>query len=285
VKLALASPPPSALGPHFGVDAGMSAGGVDMSTLILDPLIIAGAAALVLGLGLRLRQMYGERDGHSAIRSAVDVEMDGGEEGEPSPSAHDRVPINGASGSLASRGPREPSPFERTAPPFASHASHTSHTRLHEEEEEEAEEVEKYGFDDDLFGISGRPQPEAPEAPEVPHDAPAQGRGGRNQRRHPEDGQSGGAPPAPEPAPAPLDVPAPPPNSHYATLAIDAFASEGEIKRAFHKMSKRWHPDKNPHNKEEAEGMFYLIKEAYELLSDPESRALYDLDLMARGRA
>lgn len=61
----------------------------------------------------------------------------------------------------------------------------------------------------------------------------------------------------------------------YERLNISANASEIEIKRAYRELAKKYHPDKNPGNKE-AEEKFKEISEAYEILSDPEKKSLYD---------
>ena len=53
-------------------------------------------------------------------------------------------------------------------------------------------------------------------------------------------------------------------------------ASQGDIKKAYKKLAVKWHPDKNPNNKEEAVQKFREITEAYENLSDPEKRKIYD---------
>lgn len=64
-------------------------------------------------------------------------------------------------------------------------------------------------------------------------------------------------------------------NDYYATLGVDRTASAEEIKKAYRKLALRYHPDKNPGNKE-AEEKFKQINEAYAVLSDPEKRAHYD---------
>ena len=67
------------------------------------------------------------------------------------------------------------------------------------------------------------------------------------------------------------------PKDYYETLGVDRDASEDEIKRAYRKKAKKYHPDMNPDmEKEKAEKKFKEITEAYEVLSDPEKRAQYD---------
>ena len=61
----------------------------------------------------------------------------------------------------------------------------------------------------------------------------------------------------------------------YAVLDIGKAATEDEIKKAYRKMAMKYHPDRNPDNKE-AEDKFKEAKEAYEILSDADKRAAYD---------
>lgn len=63
---------------------------------------------------------------------------------------------------------------------------------------------------------------------------------------------------------------------YYEILGVPRNASQEEIKRAYKRLIKKWHPDLNPDNREEAEKRFKEIQEAYEVLSDPEKRAMYD---------
>ncbi|NLJ87804.1 MAG: molecular chaperone DnaJ [Epulopiscium sp.] len=62
---------------------------------------------------------------------------------------------------------------------------------------------------------------------------------------------------------------------YYEILGIDKNASETDIKKAYRKLAKKYHPDANPGNKE-AEQKFKEINEAYEVLGDPEKKAKYD---------
>lgn len=62
---------------------------------------------------------------------------------------------------------------------------------------------------------------------------------------------------------------------YYEILGIGRDASQEEIKRAYRKLVRQYHPDANPGNKE-AEERFKLINEAYEVLSDPQKKAQYD---------
>uniref|UniRef100_A0A8C5SZ17 DnaJ heat shock protein family (Hsp40) member B8 n=1 Tax=Laticauda laticaudata TaxID=8630 RepID=A0A8C5SZ17_LATLA len=59
-------------------------------------------------------------------------------------------------------------------------------------------------------------------------------------------------------------------------LGLNQNASQEDIKRAYRKLALKWHPDKNPYNKEDAEKKFKAVAEAYEVLSDPQKRSLYD---------
>ena len=61
----------------------------------------------------------------------------------------------------------------------------------------------------------------------------------------------------------------------YEILGLQKGASDDEIKKAYRKMAKKYHPDANPGNKE-AEAKFKEVGQAYEILSDPQKKAQYD---------
>ncbi len=63
--------------------------------------------------------------------------------------------------------------------------------------------------------------------------------------------------------------------NYYETLGVDKNASSDEIKSAYRKLAKKYHPDLNPNN-EEAANKFKEINEAYEVLGDSQKRANYD---------
>ncbi|ACF12532.1 heat shock protein DnaJ domain protein [Chloroherpeton thalassium ATCC 35110] len=63
--------------------------------------------------------------------------------------------------------------------------------------------------------------------------------------------------------------------NYYDILGVQKSATEEEIKKAYRKLAVKYHPDKNAGNKE-AEENFKAVNEAYEVLSDPEKRKMYD---------
>ena len=60
----------------------------------------------------------------------------------------------------------------------------------------------------------------------------------------------------------------------YEVLGVSRSASEDELKKAFRRLAKQYHPDTN--KEQGAEARFIEINEAYEVLSDPQKRAAYD---------
>ena len=62
----------------------------------------------------------------------------------------------------------------------------------------------------------------------------------------------------------------------YNILGVAKTASQDDIKKAFRKLAMKYHPDRNPDNREEAEAKFKEAKAAYDILSDEQKRATYD---------
>ena len=62
---------------------------------------------------------------------------------------------------------------------------------------------------------------------------------------------------------------------YYQTLGVPRTAAQAEIKKAFRKLARENHPDKNPGNAE-AERRFKAVNEAHAVLSDPDKRKKYD---------
>ena len=62
---------------------------------------------------------------------------------------------------------------------------------------------------------------------------------------------------------------------YYEVLEVGRNASDAELKAAFRKAAMKWHPDRNPGDKN-SDGRFKEINEAYDILKDPDRRAAYD---------
>lgn len=63
---------------------------------------------------------------------------------------------------------------------------------------------------------------------------------------------------------------------YYNILKVNRNATDDDLKKSYRRLAMRWHPDKNPSNKAEAEAKFKQISEAYDVLSDTQKRAIYD---------
>lgn len=64
---------------------------------------------------------------------------------------------------------------------------------------------------------------------------------------------------------------------YYEILGVPRNATEEQIKQAYRRLAKQYHPDMNPDNRKEAEEKFKELSEAYEVLLDKDKRQLYDL--------
>jgi molecular chaperone DnaJ len=64
-------------------------------------------------------------------------------------------------------------------------------------------------------------------------------------------------------------------DDYYGALGVDKKATPDEIKKAYRKLARRYHPDRNPDDKQ-AEAKFKEISQAHDVLSDPEKRKQYD---------
>jgi molecular chaperone DnaJ len=70
-------------------------------------------------------------------------------------------------------------------------------------------------------------------------------------------------------------MPTVPKHDYYETLSVKRGASEEEIRKAYRKLARKYHPDLNPGDKS-AEDRFKNVQEAYDILSDPKKRQMYD---------
>ena len=61
---------------------------------------------------------------------------------------------------------------------------------------------------------------------------------------------------------------------YYQVLGVDRQATQEDIKKSFRRLARQYHPDVN--SNQDAEARFKEINEAYEILSDPEKRGMYD---------
>ncbi|MBI3979367.1 MAG: DnaJ domain-containing protein [Chloroflexi bacterium] len=70
--------------------------------------------------------------------------------------------------------------------------------------------------------------------------------------------------------------PAPEPGDHYALLGVPPTATAEEVRRAYRRLARKYHPDTTTEPRDRAAERFKRITEAYEVLSDPKRRAEYD---------
>src|SRR5215467_11619005 len=70
-------------------------------------------------------------------------------------------------------------------------------------------------------------------------------------------------------------MPSTPRHDYYETLNVPRSASEDDIRKAYRKLARKYHPDLNPGDKA-AEDRFKNVQEAYDILSDAKKRGMYD---------
>src|SRR5579871_3336973 len=70
-------------------------------------------------------------------------------------------------------------------------------------------------------------------------------------------------------------MPTAPKHDYYDTLSVPRNASEEDIRKAYRKLARKYHPDLNPGEKS-AEERFKNVQEAYDILSDAKKRQMYD---------
>src|SRR6202042_1747855 len=70
-------------------------------------------------------------------------------------------------------------------------------------------------------------------------------------------------------------MPSAPKHEYYETLGVERKASADDIRKAYRKLARKYHPDLNPGDKS-AEDRFKNVQEAYDILSDPKKRQMYD---------
>src|SRR5471030_2119805 len=66
-----------------------------------------------------------------------------------------------------------------------------------------------------------------------------------------------------------------PKHDHYETLSVPRGSSEDDIRKAYRKLARKYHPDLNPGDKS-AEDRFKNVQEAYDVLSDSKKKQMYD---------
>src|SRR5512132_1928537 len=70
-------------------------------------------------------------------------------------------------------------------------------------------------------------------------------------------------------------MPSTPKHEYYETLGVPTNASADDVRKAYRKLARKYHPDHNPRDKS-SEDRFKNVQEAYDILGDPKKRQMYD---------
>lgn len=73
-------------------------------------------------------------------------------------------------------------------------------------------------------------------------------------------------------------------NTYYHILGISPRASDDDVRKAWRAQALRWHPDRNPRNRPQAQRMFILVNRAYTVLKTQPQRQAYNRILLASSR-
>lgn len=260
-----------------------------------DSIIALGTAAAVVVLGLRLRNVMTRlrqahddtlrppmesevemAEGHDAVDEAVIFEeTSSGREtrraraiAEGCDAVDEAVIFGKASSGGEARWARSklPSRAARDGPPRRPRQGARSHRRLEEEDDEPpARRTVPNRRRASSSGVSAADT--SRRAPNHSRTSPAQ-----------DDGEPAEAKMAPEAGLA-QSPPSPVPPTHYEVLGVGRDASNTDVKRAFFRLSRLYHPDKNVGREGDADDKFIQVRQAYETLSDLALRLDYDYEL------
>jgi DnaJ-domain-containing protein 1 len=237
-----------------------------------DAVILLGTAAAVVVLGLRFRYVITKLRLREASAGAlqppvVESEVEMAEE-------HDAVDEEYTfrkklADREAHRARIKPARGARDGPPRRPRQGGRSHRRLDEEGDDLAESPARRSAPNRHRAASSRVRGADPrrKAPSHTRPSPAPDDDGPAEPKASPEADSVQSPPAPA-------LP-----THYEVLGVDRDASDADLKRAFFRLSRLYHPDKNVGREDETDDLFVQVRQAYETLADPVLRQDYDFEL------